>query len=452
MRTDLDRVLEHVCLSEEKKAAILAAAKGADEMGRKQRSIRTVLAAAALCALLAVTALAASPTMRERLEDLLGGFAAYSQEVEGVTATDQGIQMTVLQAVGDNEEGWCYLEIRDLTGDRLTEDTFLGSWVQVKSYDPETRTILAQADLRGAQRNGDGTVTLTLDQVWGGDAFAGVALPLDLLEPDNVLQSCEADPWPDSVTATDTTALVPDQTPMALEGTDLFTLSSAGFDGEGKFHVQIAPAQGTEVPQWEYYPLSLLTADLPCTLRSGQSSLLEGGRYVDFRLDCYTDMSGEAVLPREAYSAIEALTLEGWIGTRDRVEGNWTLTFPLEPLTRRTVTVGQPINGLTVDTITLSPLNLRLDGTFSETSHGSLASQPLTLFLADGSTVAVSSGQIVDIDPVQGSGNHSFVNLWPFAEPIKPDQVVGVAVGYWYIPLIGNNAQPGRWLTALPAS
>ena len=454
MRTDLDRALEHVRLSGEKKAAILAAAKGADEMGRKQRSIRTALAAAALCALLAVTALAASPTIRERLEELLGGFAPYSQEVEGVTATDQGIRVTVLQAVGDEEEGWCYLEIRDLTGDRLTEDTFLGSWTQVQSYDPETKTLLARADLRGAQRNGDGTVTFTLDQVWGGEAFSGVALPLELLDPDNVLRSCPSDPWPDGFPEEGLTALVPGQTPMALEGTDLFTLSSAGFDKAGKLHIQIAPAQGTEVPTWEYYPRSLFTADLPCTLRTGKSSLLEGGRYVDFRLDCYTDMSGEGetVLPREAYSAIEALTLEGWIGIRDRVEGNWTLTFPLEPLTRRTVTVGQPINGLMVDTITLSPLNLRLDGTFPETAHGSLGSQPLTLFLADGSTVTVSRGRIVAIDPVNGSGDHSFANLWSFDEPIQPDQVTGVAVGYWYMPLDGNAAGPGRWLTALPAS
>ena len=346
-------------------------------MSRKRRSFRTALAAAALCAVLAVTALAASPTMRERLEALLGSFAPYSQEVAGVTATDQGIQVTVLQAVGDGEEGWCYLEIRDLTGDRLTEDNFLGSWVQAKSYDPETKTLLAQADLRGARRNEDGTVTLTLDQVWGGEAFSGIALPLELLEPGNVLRSCPSDPWPETVTGDEATALVPNQTPMVLEGTDLFTLSSAGFDETGKFHVQIIPAQGTEVPEWEYYPSSLLTADLPCALRWGQSSLLEDGRYVDFRLDCYADMGGETVLPKEAYDAVEALTLEGWIGTRERVEGDWTLTFALEPLTRRTVAVDQQINGLTVDTVTLSNLSLRLDGTFSETIHGSLGYQPL---------------------------------------------------------------------------
>lgn len=454
MRADLDCALAGVRLSEKRKAAILAAAKGADEMSRKRRSFRTALAAAALCAVLAVTALAASPTVRERLEALLGSFAPYSQEVAGVTATDQGIQVTVLRAVGDGEEGWCYLEIRDLEGDRLTEDTYLGGWAQAESYDPETGILLARADLRGAQHNADGTVTFTVDEVWGGETFSGVALPLELLEPDNVLRSCPSDPMPDHAAPSDgNTALVPGQTAMALEGTDLFTLSSAGFDGAGHFHIQIALARGTQVPVWEFYPRSLMTADLPCAYRNGQSSQLEGGRYVDFQMCCYADMGGETVLTKEAYAAVEELTLEGWIGTRERVEGEWTLTFSLEPMTRRTVAVDQPVNGLTVDQVTLSNLSLRLDGTFPEDIHGSLGAMPLSVFLADGSTVTVPRGRVVAIDhPVHDPGDRSFVNLWSFDEPIEPEQVVGFAVGHWYMPLDGNTAQPGQWLDALPGT
>ena len=71
MRADLDAAMANVRLGAEQKAAILAAAKGAGELSRKRRSIRTVMAVAALCSVLAATALAASPTLRETLEEVL---------------------------------------------------------------------------------------------------------------------------------------------------------------------------------------------------------------------------------------------------------------------------------------------------------------------------------------------------------------------------------------------
>ena len=119
------------------------------------------------------------------------------------------------------------------------------------------------------------------------------------------------------------------------------------------------------------------------------------------------------------------------------MEGEWSLTFPIEPLARRTVAVGQQINGLTADTMTLSALNLRVEGTFTEQSHGSLGSQSATLFLEDGSIISIPRGRIVEIDSSSGPGERSFTNL-------------GVAIGYWYIPLEGNTGLPGRWLTELP--
>ncbi len=55
------------------------------------RTIRNVCIAAALCALLAISALAASPTLREALAGALGSFAPYAQRIEG-EAVDQGIR------------------------------------------------------------------------------------------------------------------------------------------------------------------------------------------------------------------------------------------------------------------------------------------------------------------------------------------------------------------------
>lgn len=81
--------------------------------------------------------------LRARLADLLGAFAPYAQKVEGVTAIDQGIQIQVVSALADETEGWVYLAVTDLTGDRLDASTDLDGLNYVdgglQSYDPETK-------------------------------------------------------------------------------------------------------------------------------------------------------------------------------------------------------------------------------------------------------------------------------------------------------------------------
>ena len=99
--------------------------RGAGNMSRRKRVLSTVLAAAVLTAALSIAALAASPTLRQSLESFLGSFAPYSQEVEGVSVTDQGIRVSVVKALGDESGGTIYLEIQDLIGDRLTAETYL---------------------------------------------------------------------------------------------------------------------------------------------------------------------------------------------------------------------------------------------------------------------------------------------------------------------------------------
>ena len=107
--------------------AQLARLKTALSARRKTRRwpLRAALIAAATCAALAVSVVAASPDLRARLADLLGAFAPYAQTVEGVTAIDQGIQIQVVSALADETEGWVYLAVTDLTGDRLDASTDL---------------------------------------------------------------------------------------------------------------------------------------------------------------------------------------------------------------------------------------------------------------------------------------------------------------------------------------
>ena len=54
------------------------------EGGRRTRPVRRgVLVAAVLCGVLAISALAVSPCLREQLSGLLGSYTAYTQPVEG---------------------------------------------------------------------------------------------------------------------------------------------------------------------------------------------------------------------------------------------------------------------------------------------------------------------------------------------------------------------------------
>ncbi len=441
----LDQELALIHLSAERREQIKKRLREGADMDGRQWTIRTSLIAAALCALLAVSALAASPTLRDAVQGLLGGFAPYAQTVEGAAATDQGIQVSVVRAVADATDGWYYLEVKDLTGDRLTEDTYLDGAAQSKAYDPESRTVLAQGAARARSRNEDGTMTIALQEIWGGERFEGVVLPRELLEPDNVLESMQLSDEHSHGTGDDRVVLVPGQTPMDLAGAPGFALSSMGFDEKGRLHVQIRVEDGYEVPEWEFYLGREIWQVGDAKLRSGggYSFEQEGMRFVDFRTNFFEDFREETYVPKEAYQGLE-LTLEGWIATRERIRGNWEVTFPLELLPDRPVRVNQAVNGKIVESLTLSAMNAALKLRETE-EQGSLWNLPMTVYLADGSAFTVERGLGA------ASGQAGFYrNYWKFPEPVEPDQVTAIALGYWYIPLDGAAAQPGHWLAELP--
>lgn len=135
---------------------------------RTRRPLRTVLLAAAICLALAATSLAVSPSLREALLGALGSFAPYSRKVEGLSVVDQGIELKVVSTLCDGSSARLYLELRDLTGDRLDEFTQCdldvipahwgeeGDWSAIGGgdgdllrYDPDSKTILASADVLG---------------------------------------------------------------------------------------------------------------------------------------------------------------------------------------------------------------------------------------------------------------------------------------------------------------
>ena len=74
MHAELETALSELHLSTERWEAILAAAGRMTERENRRRPLRTGLMAAAICAALAVTAVAVSPPLRETLIQFLGSF------------------------------------------------------------------------------------------------------------------------------------------------------------------------------------------------------------------------------------------------------------------------------------------------------------------------------------------------------------------------------------------
>ena len=122
---------------------------------------RTVLVAAAVCALCIVSALALSPTLREMLEAAQGKYTDYARPVEAA-AVENGIEIRIISALADHTKIQVYAEARDLEGDRLRgaldvigviqpetfrEGSGLSSCTheaRCVGYDPETGTALLE--------------------------------------------------------------------------------------------------------------------------------------------------------------------------------------------------------------------------------------------------------------------------------------------------------------------
>lgn len=170
--------------------ARLTEAIAAQPVRRPRRIWRTVLAAAAVCGVLMVSAFALSPTLRQMLESALGGYTGYAQAVEG-TAVANRVEIRVVSALDDGSMVKVYAEAKDLEGERLSGpldvmgvirpleemksvSTFGGKWL---GYDEESGAALLEFTTWGLpSRNKDQmelvvTILRPEDQSVGDDSW-----------------------------------------------------------------------------------------------------------------------------------------------------------------------------------------------------------------------------------------------------------------------------------------
>lgn len=421
-----------------------------EEKGRRPRPLRrSAVLAVAVCAALAVTAVASYPTARELLSGALGGFAEYSQSVEGVSAVDQGIEVRVVSAMADSSKVVVYAEARDLTGDRLRDaDVRVGAGVaqdtpgevastsgsECLGYDPATKTLLFRVTKGGSVPAVEGTeLALRVGSFQPGYHPFETTAPLSgALLTDKTLRS--------RVLESGERVLEPGQTPAALEGTDYVTLSSMGFASDGKFHI-LFRFSGDLLPERSHVLTNLRS-------RSGnEARYLAGHDYVDFTEGgvSYTDAVYSA-----APSDLRDMELDAVYGlavTEEPVKGKWVLPLELDFLPELRAPLTGEIGRVTMQELILSPLSVSIVGDSGETQC-LLYQYHVAVTLRDGAVLRPENhGSIWTAGP---DGRGKTFDQWEFEDPADLDQVTGVAVGYWMIPIENGAAGEGYWLTELP--
>lgn len=439
--------MEAVGPSREQLDRLMAVMKTKENIPVKKRVLRTALVAVALCAALVATALAASPTLREALAQALGLFAPYSREVEGVSVTDQGIQVRVVSALSDGNAARVYFEVQDLEGDRLSAFTHMdasleppenAAWHSVGwggmgtySYDAQTRTALMCFAMDGAGEPAkDLTLQLELSNLI--PSLRWWAFPF----PEDVAITREA--LPSETLGDGKVVLKPGQTVRELEP-GFVSLSSCGFAEDGLLHFQYELA-GEEWNQEESF------LDVYFSSEAGRT----GAYYNDRPKSIYFQRGGVAYC-EEIYNVtpddLDDLTfqeIQGWCATGESVDGHWKLEIPLEDAPSREIDMADTTTILGIEAKTL--YLTQFGATMKSDPHGEAGTMgyDLTVFGPD-DTVVARAGR----DDVFHTGRYA-TDHWTFPQPVDPEDVTAVALGLWYVPIENGVAQSGHWLDKQP--
>ncbi len=409
--------------------------------------------AAAVCAVLTVTALAAGPALGEALRSALGGFLPYAQPLEGA-AEDRGFRLQVVSALTDANNAVVYAELTDLEGDRLENAKVYGkldlplegesNWsygCYVESYDPETKSALLRFTKDAGVLIPDGSEgQLTLYSVQPGyHTFSTEPIPVEHI-PDAYLDTMTL-PGGETV-------LLPEQGPLDLAGEpgrEGAHLSSAGFAADGRLHYLVRLPEGTDPERCN----ALVTTYSKSWTPPGNGAdtfFNHGFQSVAFPYGgaAYYDFSTVAALSdRDDLKKITGTY--GYYVTGEEIAWEEPLRIPVKLSVVEAVT--SPLSGL-IDHNTLQELRLSCVGvTIFSTSpdYTLIDGYPLTVFLANGTRLHPESG-------ISGGSPKDELNMsrWVFESPVEVEEITGVALGCWMIPVENGAAGEGYWLPELP--
>lgn len=444
--TDYKREMDTLEPSRAAMDRLEALTKGEAEVKQVRRFGRRAVVALALCAALAVSAVAAGTGIWQSISARQGPFSQIAQTIHGALCTDQGIEVQVLSALADDVRGQVYFTVRDVTGDRLdrqltlktTADSDIGG--ELVEYDPESRTALFVAHLNyydpqiqgdvgivTGQKQSGGVMRLALDGMTTRNGYleasascAGVtnqlldSLPLS--DQDRVVLHIEESGYTQAILPDRQVVLAPGQTPMAMEGTEDVTISSMGFASDGRFHVRVAYASGIthDDVSMGYFLSRIYPED---DSQSGQEKYwlpmvitqVDGGLDVMFPLI----QAGEANELDEVY----------FYGNYTRpgidLSGTWDISFKMTYHPSTTLAWTGELAGRQVTRVTVSPMTVTIDSN----DTGGFSSDTLYAVLKDGTSVAAqpSVGQYVNVG--QDVEVMCAYNTWEFEQPVEVSQI-----------------------------
>ena len=154
-----------------------------------------------------------------------------------------------------------------------------------------------------------------------------------------------------------------------------------GFDQDGAFHIQLRLADGvggeygylqTGMPQVEWEVGAI--GEIHTTFQ------WEGISYYDIRF---------RTLTAEHFGQFRIDHIWGELTMGQPIEGEWTLSFPLELLQERTIALEEKLNRQVIREITLTATSLKTHAQFEDSDYPTCNGFPLTVYLTDGSTMVI---------------------------------------------------------------
>lgn len=363
---------------------------------------RKAVATVVLCAALAVSALAAGPSLWQTLEAHLGPYAPFAQEIEG-TASDQGVRLELLSAVSDGYTAQIFYTITDEEGGRFNADhttvaaslegTNLGGMSmgsRIISYDADSNTMLMEASATGI------------------DTSQPLELVVEEIDPASYMLWDSRFPTevPEEPLKTETTengdmVLKADQNPQTSPDTDMVRISSVGFDEEGNFHIRLAFTEG----------ITGMLLARPCgadgtPLANIQAAKVEGG------MDCLVveDFDPADLAYIQVYGPYR--------GPEPAIEGEWTLPLEIEAAEQKVVQVERILeDGVYVDRVEVSGMNIAVFFQSEDVDW-------FTLWITD------RAGEIIGV-PLNYmnrcvNGTDTSCGLWSFETPMDLEDIVSV--------------------------
>ena len=424
----------------------------AQPSSRPRRLTRRTVAAVAVAAALVVSAVAAGTSAWQTIRAKQGPFSAIAQTIQGAVCTDQGIEIQVLSALADDVRAEIYFTVRDTAGDRLddqltlhrAEDSDMSG--HLVAYDPASRTALFMASLSNYSpqtQTGGGVFSVDGKKgAWIGEhtrlsldglttrqgemdaqaSCAGVSdellQSLPLGAQDKVILGVEESGYTRAILPETQVVLAPNQTPMALEGTEDMTISSMGFASDGRFHIRVAYAQGInhEDVNRGYFLAQVYPRDeekmgeekywLPMVITQ-----VEDGMDVMFPLI----KAGEADELEQVY----------FYGRYQRpgvdIAGSWAVDFSVDYHPSTVLTWTGEIAGRHVNHVTVSPLTVTMDSN----DKGGFSTVPLYAVLKDGTKVAAERGvgEYANVSQNPATEVWDAYNTWQFERPVEVENI-----------------------------